>query len=627
MEDWSGKTIGRYRVEAQIGKGGMALVYRAHDTLLEREVAMKVISDDDVAPAALERMLVRFEREAKALARLDHPHIIKVFDYGRYEGTPYLVMQLVPGGTLRQRLEQPLDWRQAVRLAAKISRALAYAHSQGVLHRDVKPSNILITSAGEPLLSDFGIAKILEDERGFTLTGTNVGLGTAEYMAPEQWRGKPVAASDQYSLGVVLYEMLTRRRPYTAETPMEIAIKQATEPVAPPRLVAPGLPEEVERILLQMLAREPANRYEAMDRLAEDLEKAALDQPASRDEEGTVDHVLPDLASALVECPVCGRTNRQEQTFRCKQCGRAGLCLAHQDKRTYLCADCQAQNEGAHPVQAEQRPARSDAPVKQVRQPEETLPRLAVQKERSPGQVTLAPGVVMEFVCVPAGEFLMGSGENDADGLQDERPQRKVYLDEFWIGRYPVTNRQYQVFVKATDRRPPDHWRGGAVFPGKEDHPVVYVSWEDAIAFCEWLESLTRRHIYLPSEAQWEKAARGIDGRKYPWGGQNPDSTRCNFKKLVGDTTPVGSYSPQGDSPYGAADMAGNVWEWVYDWYDDNAYRNLPARNPTGPHGGIYRILRGGSWTGNARTIRPALRSGDFPSIRVLDLGFRCAKG
>jgi serine/threonine protein kinase len=185
MPGLTGQTLGRYHILALLGEGGMATVYKSYDNRLERDVAVKIIRTDQFAPAVLERILKRFEREAKALARLSHPNIVKVHDFGDFEGAPFLVMEFLPGGTLKQRLGQPMPWREAVKLLQPVAETLDYAHSQNVIHRDVKPANILLTQWGQPMLTDFGIAKILDLEDGQTLTGTGVGFGTPEYMSPE----------------------------------------------------------------------------------------------------------------------------------------------------------------------------------------------------------------------------------------------------------------------------------------------------------------------------------------------------------------------------------------------------------------------------------------------------------
>ena len=266
MASLNGQSIGRYHILESLGEGGMATVYKAYDTRLERNVAVKVIRTDQFAPALLAQVLKRFEREAKALARLTHPNIVHVNDYGEHDGIPYLVMDFLPGGTLKQSFKgEPMPWREAIKLLLPIAEALSYAHEHEILHRDVKPSNILLTDKGRPMLTDFGIAKILDLEEGQTLTATGVGIGTPEYMSPEQGLGRGVdARTDIYSLGIVLYELVTGRKPYTADTPMAVVDKHVHDPLPRPSQVAPGLPEAIENLLLKMLAKNPDDRYPDM---------------------------------------------------------------------------------------------------------------------------------------------------------------------------------------------------------------------------------------------------------------------------------------------------------------------------------------------------------------------------
>jgi serine/threonine protein kinase len=264
MASLIGKSLGRYHILEQLGEGGMATVYKAHDTRLERDVAVKIIRVDQFTPASLERVLQRFEREAKALAKLSHPNIVGVIDYGDHEGVPYLVMEYLPGGSLKQRLGKPMPWQEAARLLLPIARGLGYAHQRRVVHRDVKPSNILIGDSGEPMLADFGIARILESGDAHTLTGTGLSVGTPEYMAPEQWTGEAGSQADIYSLGVGFYEMVTGRKPYTADTPAAILLKQATEPLPRPAQFVPGIPAAVEKVLCKALERKPEDRYADM---------------------------------------------------------------------------------------------------------------------------------------------------------------------------------------------------------------------------------------------------------------------------------------------------------------------------------------------------------------------------
>ncbi len=263
MQNYIGQQIDRYRIIERLGMGGMAVVYKAYDVRLEREVALKLIRTEEIPASQHERLIKRFEREAKAQARFNHRHIVPVHDYGVVDGSPYLVMAYVEGGTMKDRIGGPVDYQQAVAWLLPIADALAYAHQRGIVHRDVKPTNILFDEAWQPLLTDFGIAKILETEEA-TLTGTGLGVGTPEYMAPEQWQGKAEAATDQYALGVVLYELLTGQKPYTAETPAAIAIQQATEPLKPPSEKVTGIPEALEKVLYKVLAKDPADRYADM---------------------------------------------------------------------------------------------------------------------------------------------------------------------------------------------------------------------------------------------------------------------------------------------------------------------------------------------------------------------------
>ena len=219
----------------------------------------------------------------------------------------------------------------------------------------------------------------------------------------------------------------------------------------------------------------------------------------------------------------------------------------------------------------------------------------------------------MEMVLIPAGEFLMGSDQHDPN----ERPQRAVYLDAFWIDQTEVTNAQYaQCMAEGACRtqRDPKY----VTDKEKANHPVVYVTWEEAQAFCQWAGKT------LPTEAQWEKAARGTDGRLFPWGNQAPSRKLLNYYDHRGGTTPVGSY-PAGVSPYGLLDMAGNASEWVSDWYDPTYYQRAPDRNPPGPEDESVHVKRGGSWfTLGDLAVRVSFRKYTGSEERDYNIGFRC---
>jgi serine/threonine protein kinase len=272
MEDLTGKQLGSYRVVAQLGKGGMATVFKAYQPSMDRNVAVKVLprhlAEEDP------QFNLRFQQEARVLAQLQNPHILPVFDFGEAEGYTYLVMPLVSGGTLADRLQgQPQPLSQVRLLITQIGDALDYAHSRGVVHRDVKPSNVLMDERGNALLSDFGIAKLVEGTQHFTQTGGIV--GTPAYMSPEQGLGLKIdRRCDIYALGIILYQMVTGRVPFEAETPMAVLLKHINDPLPPPRSLNPALPEAVERVILKALAKNPDDRYATAGDLTQALQAA-----------------------------------------------------------------------------------------------------------------------------------------------------------------------------------------------------------------------------------------------------------------------------------------------------------------------------------------------------------------
>ncbi|MEW6717974.1 MAG: serine/threonine-protein kinase [Chloroflexota bacterium] len=272
-----GEYLDRYRIDDQLGKGGMATVYKAFDTRLERHVAIKVILPKLMQLQEADKFLLRFEREAKALAQLSHPNIVKVLDYGEFRQLPYLVMEFISGGTLKERLGQPVTWEISARLLAPIARALEYAHKRKIIHRDVKPSNILITESGQPMLSDFGIAKMVQTEETLDLTGSGGGwVGTPQYMSPEQGLGQAIDHRvDIYALGIIFYELLTGQVPFKGDSLLAVLVKHASEPLPRTRTYGVGLPRAVETVLLKSLEKNPADRFQSMTEFVAALEQLA----------------------------------------------------------------------------------------------------------------------------------------------------------------------------------------------------------------------------------------------------------------------------------------------------------------------------------------------------------------
>jgi formylglycine-generating enzyme required for sulfatase activity/tRNA A-37 threonylcarbamoyl transferase component Bud32 len=643
-------SVGQYNIVKQIGKGGMATVYKAYQSNLDRYVAVKVLSPE---LAETEDFIARFEREARAIARLRHRNILTVFDYGCQEGVFYLVMEYVSGGILRDRLGWPQDLGYAVGIISQVGDALAYAHRQGMVHRDVKPANILMAEEDWPLLSDFGLAKLVEDS--IQLTASGAGVGTPQYMSPEQAQGLAVdRRSDIYSLGVMLYEAVTGRPPFGTDSPMAVILRHINEPVPSPRTLRSDLPEAMERTILKTLAKSPADRYQRMEEFLVDL-RGACPFPVSR---SAVHRGSAPAARKTASTPSSRPTLPRRRSFPW-----AGLALGVILLLILVLAflffkvattpqippttAAVAAMPGPSAATSTPPPAPQVSPSATAAVAETPGPPAPT----SPPTVTTTPQTIKvqvweadgaEMVFVPAGEFVMGS----EDLGDDERPAHRVYLDGFWIDRYEVTNERFARFADATGYRAEAETRGwgwlwngseweevegadwrhprgpGSSIEDKMDHPVALVSWNDADAYCRWAGKR------LPSEAQWEKAARGPAterGRSYAWGDKF-NIARANTRESErGDTAPVGSFSPQGDSPYGASDMTGNVWEWVADWYGSDYYSQSPLADPAGPITGTYKVLRGGSWLFDEVYARTAFRYNVKPDYTYDFAGFRCS--
>ena len=695
MPDLSGQSFGRYHLTEQLGEGGMATVYRAYDTRLEREVAVKVIRSGAFPPDILHDVLRRFEREAKALAKLSHPNIVKVHDFGEYNDAPFLVMEYLPGGTLKKLLGKPLPWQDALKLLLPVARGVAYAHQRGILHRDIKPANILITETGEPLLSDFGIAKIFEGEQTTALTGSGMAIGTPEYMAPEQWAGKSTQQSDVYSLGVVLYEMVTGRKPYIADTPAAILLKQALEPLPRPRQFAPDLPDDVERLLFKALARALDDRFIDAPALVTVIENLldghAVLQPATPTPVAVDVPPVQLTPGTLIEARFSSETAVQLQdggeTILPEVEKIENIPTSEEAKSDSLAPTTRPSNrlprlaviglvalfgmaglvwirEKISPnILAEQGASTSRVTASSTLTATATITHTAtsVATDTSTPILTLPATVSFtstvtalptEFIdeqgvpmrLVQAGEFTMGANSSDLvqecqktaytgycqpDFFKNQEPPHNVYLDNFFIDTFEVTNALYRTCVDSGACQPPTKNQNYALYryfgeSKYDDYPVIYVNWEMAQTYCKW------RGARLPTEAEWEKAARGNDGRLYPWG-SGLDCSHANYwlgdntRGCIGDTTKVGSYE-NGKSPYGVYDMAGNVEEWTSDLY--KAYPGGDTNGSFSNGEADYHVLRGGSWISG--WIYPEVMSVERYASQATGseatIGFRCAR-
>jgi serine/threonine-protein kinase len=444
-------------------------------------------------------------------------------------------------------------------------------------------------------------------------------------MAPEQWTGEPTAQSDLYSLGVVLYEMITGHRPYTADTPAGVLLKQATESLPLPKQYVPDLPKDVESVLLRALAKEPKDRYTDMHIFIEELQSllAGREVIASTFKTSRLREQMTGTVKRASN--VESQSATQKKIFPTLLFAAVGVFVL-----LFVCGGgywLMTANPGlfsAVPTstQLQALPSPTEIPATETLQPT-IAPTIAEvvslpTETPVPNEIRDIKNVPMRLV--PAGEFIMGS---DDTGDVGSRPAQDVYLDAFYIDKFEVTNEMYDACVYAVECRRPQ--QGGSATrttyfanPVYAKFPVLYVDWKMANAYCEW------RGARLPTEAEWEKAARGTDARLYPWGNEEPDCNLANHVGCVADTTPVDQHEP-GISPYGVYGMSGNVWEWTSSLFKGYPYKADDGREDPDVLG--ERIARGGSWhvfggnSGNVRVdTRLKLDAGYYGGY----VGFRC---
>jgi len=764
----SGRLLGgRYKLEQCIGSGGMGEIYRARRMHIGDTVAVKVLRADVVED---EKSRQRFYREARAAAMLHHPNAVVIHDFGEdADGTAYIVMELLVGRSLRQVLMQEgsISAVRAYGIIRQASAALDAGHRNGIVHRDIKPDNIILLDSNDAAdhvkILDFGIAKVLDnktlDTHSLEQRLTNVGsvIGTPHYMAPEQCQGEEAdSRSDIYSLGVVLYELLTGVAPFLAKTPTGVAIKHVTEKPRPLREINPSVPESVERVVLHALEKDPNVRPQTALELARAFENALMNEPDTVrfTRSGESQRITTSMIGAIGD-PEVARTPTQPgaavpsqnfettvsppsppqnfettvspqsppQSFettispppgagQSKQSGEGATefiarvqTTAEPPKPSGDAAKPGAQpsDQGAQAMQGTELLPKSDdaraaqiAPVEPAKarevgkkpspgdKPEkkENKPEKKEKKEKkkadapspvkkpaqpapeilknpvligaaaalaliivvtvvmiirrggsqssqlntpspTPAPTPIVPPPGMAYV--PGGEFRVGRD----DGEENEKPAHPVTVAPFFIDLTEVTNEQYQKFVDAKPHTPPPVWQGNHFPDGANTLPVTDVTWEDANAYAEWAGEGRR----LPTEEEWEFAARGTDGRLYPWGSEwiadasNSKSDDKDQRQLV-----LVRQFPKGASPFGLFDMSGNAWEWTA-----SDFREYPGGATYSPPDGYknLKVIRGGSYDSSPKfataTVRrpwPATRN-DSPPGKTLgysQTGFRLVK-
>jgi formylglycine-generating enzyme required for sulfatase activity/tRNA A-37 threonylcarbamoyl transferase component Bud32 len=617
------RELGKYELLEEIGRGGFAVVYKARDIELDRVIALKVLKPYWTDEPGF---VTRFRREARVAARLRHPNIVTVHETGEAEGRLYIAMEYLPGRTLRRFLEAEgmLSLERALPILEQVADALDYAHAQGVVHRDVKPSNVVVEETERGMratLMDFGLVKAMAESAALTSQGTL--LGSPEYMAPEQADPNRAAeigpATDRYALGIVAYQMLTGRVPFPGNTSATLNAHLNLEPPEP-QTICQDLSPEVAATLLKMLAKPPGDRFASARAFVARLREAELSESRMREREAQLVPLYEQLQAAAAReewtevLALGGQIRALDPGYRDvpQLMERASKHLRRPRRPSPLTRAWRVGVAGLFLVMLV---AFGVALAPRLLDVISTVKPPAL----SAGDTWTRPADGMVMVYVPSGEFEMGSME----GWDNEQPVHIVALDSFWMDRTEVTNAQYRSCVEAGDCELPssrrsstrDEYYGNSAY---DDYPVMYINWHRARTYCEWAGAR------LPTEAEWEYAARGPDSLVYPWGDSPPSDTLVNCCGYVGDTTRVGSY-PDGASWCGALDIAGNVREWVADWYGEYPSERLVS--PTGPSSGELRVLRGGSWLDDQNVARCASRLRTHPAFWYDFVGFRCARG
>ena len=655
-----GTVAGTFKILEEIGEGGMGKVYRGVDTMLDREVAIKVLRPELVSQAHL---VDRFRSEAKTLAQLNHPNIAMLYAFFQQQEYFYMVMEYVRGETLDKRIRRTglLAYDQALKVFLHTLEAIGYAHTLNIVHRDIKPNNVMITESEEVKVMDFGIARVVGSER---MTREGSMIGTPEYMAPEQIRGLDVdPRTDIYALGILLYEMLTGRLPFMNQNQFELMRAHIEMPPPPPRKFAPHLPESMEAIMLRALAKRKEDRfasaYEFRDAIlaSPDLPTGALVGRTTRSGSAPITPVQYGRVSQPSQPIPTAPPNRQtpdRQTVDARQ-------FEAQQRAQQRPAPAPAQPQRATGGHAPMRGTGPDPNATQVvatplpsakAEKKSSLPMLlgagvavavlvgALFLYLNSGKKTVdtptpqKPGKTFkpDLVSLAGGSYRLGridepapKGEEDLAWGYAQWPANTVTVLPFALDRTEVSNEEYAQFVKETNHPAPEDWNGNEPFTGKEQWPVRYVSYEDAEAFAAWRSKRDGARYRLPSEEEWEFAARnGGDAATtvFPWGTQwTPDLANIKFTepKIV-------SSHPQGGTKQGVLNMIGNVGEWTSTtaaYYAGNNKLELDATLQNA------KVVRGGSYISQPdgpKPIRVTVRGFVDPKKKDPTIGFRLAK-
>ena len=643
--------MGQYILLEKLGAGGMGQVYKAYHPGMERMVAIKVILAKGNTDADTVK---RFEREVKAAAKLAHPNIITVFDAGNAKGRHFMVMELVKGEDLSELISQKgrLSVRDAVDYITQAAKGLKFAHTNGVIHRDIKPGNLILDSDGVLKIVDMGLAKIHSKENDETvsmLTGDAAIMGTVDFMPPEQSLStKNVdGRADIYSLGATLYYILTGDVMYPGKTAMVKLMAHRKSLIPSLRISRPDVSENLDAIYTKMVAKDLGDRYQNMSELISDLELAANGfAPVIKSKEmmtlnslqndfgglhlkakgtnlklgnstinfkgilankklliiigGTLIGVLLVIFILFFFISIFGEVQKSNQVIPEKKTPNTKSESVNSPKKNI-----------ANIIVAEKKADQNDyqkLPSSETKAKEIQLALAKSLNRQVEEKEDIGKGIKLEMVLIPAGKFVMGSPTTEV-GRSDNEPQHEVIITKtYYIGKYEVTQEQWQGVM---GNNPSSRNKGPNL-------PVTDVSWEDCQEFIKKLNKKTNGGYRLPTEAEWEYACRAGTTTAYSFG----NILTKNEANINGSSIkPVGSYKA---NAFGLYDMHGNVWEKCEDWYVD--YPQGTLTDPKGPRTGEKRVLRSGSFIREVSNARSSNRVGGAPTRRGDLGGFRLAR-
>jgi eukaryotic-like serine/threonine-protein kinase len=680
-----GLVIGNYFILDKLGAGGMGVVFKARHRRLGRIVALKIL------PPSLARgkdLLLRFRREVDVAARLSHPNIVSVLDANEDRGVQFMTMEFIQGNDLDRLVRDggalPVD--QALDCVIQAARGLEAAHSQGIVHRDIKPGNLMVDEAGIVRVLDLGLARLVEAANPFgettpgPLTQSGTYMGTVDFMAPEQGvdSRRVDHRADIYSLGCTLCYLLTGRAPFDGSNVLARLVAHQERPPASLCAVRPNVPKSIDAVYQKMMAKKPADRPTSMTEVITLLETCR--SPSAPAEE--VRSGLKTFAQSVILKRATPRATMSDSpVFKGDE--HIVLSLGPQPKREDILFDHQEPNRPSAPAASEPSPLplrrapNQPRPSQKSRAPALTLAALALlvmaglatylitRTRPGPGEkrsaaikidkpaegaradtasehlttgVTPVPNTInsigMKLALIPAGEFVMGAHALEVDADKWEAPRHGVKISRpFYLGVTEVTQGQYRA---VTGKNP-------SKFSGSDDLPVECVGWYDAVAYCNALSAKEGRPPFyriegrsvlvfegndagyrLPTEAEWEYACRAGTTGRFHFGSDAGDLDLYAWYR--GDS--YDSSHPVGEkraNDFGLFDMHGNVWEWCADWFGGSYYRESPAIDPPGPSRGDRRVYRGGSWNHDPRLCRATTRHTMPPDTRDNRLGFRVA--